>query len=77
MDILKVNLIQGLKTIHNMKVDLRAYGAQVKAGQVNLPDCLAGIHEAIMDAARQLAEAGEGRTPTEVLLAYIDSATKI
>ena len=73
----KMNVIQGLKALVNMGVDLRAYWREVKIGEVNLPDGLDGIHDIIMNACRELAEAGEGRTPTEVLLAYIDRATKI
>jgi hypothetical protein len=71
----KMNVIQGLKALVNMGVDLRAYGAQVDSGVVVIPASLDGIHEAIMNACEELAQAGEGENAKEVLLAYIDSAT--
>jgi hypothetical protein len=70
-----MNVIQGLKTIARM-IDLRTYGAQAENGVV-FDHRIKDIHDIIMNACRELAEAGEGRTPTEVLLAYIDRATKI
>jgi hypothetical protein len=71
----KMNVIQGLKALVNMGVDLRAYWREVKIGEVNLPDGLDGIHDIIMNACRELSEAGEGEDAASVLWYYIDRAT--
>jgi hypothetical protein len=70
-----MNVIQGLKTIARM-IDLRTYGAQAENGVV-FDHRIKDIHDIIMNACEELAQAGEGRTAAHVLKLYIDKATKI
>ena len=71
---LKLNIVHGLKALHNLGVDLRVYGEQVE-NKVQFEEPVQGLHEAIMNACEEMAEGGEGKDALAVLWYYIDKAT--